>query len=39
MKPPEDLQDLGVRFLQPFVNLLSKVDLNTLCYNINILHF
>ncbi|XP_054475486.1 ATP-binding cassette sub-family C member 8 isoform X2 [Anoplopoma fimbria] len=23
-KPPEDLQDLGVRFLQPFVNLLSK---------------
>lgn len=24
MKPPEDLQDLGVRFLQPFVNLLSK---------------
>lgn len=25
VKPPEDLQDLGVRFLQPFVNLLSKV--------------
>ncbi|XP_051808767.1 ATP-binding cassette sub-family C member 8 isoform X3 [Acanthochromis polyacanthus] len=24
VKPPEDLQDLGVRFLQPFVNLLSK---------------
>uniref|UniRef100_A0A8C2HV76 ATP-binding cassette, sub-family C (CFTR/MRP), member 8 n=1 Tax=Cyprinus carpio TaxID=7962 RepID=A0A8C2HV76_CYPCA len=24
LKPPEDLQDLGVRFLQPFVNLLSK---------------
>uniref|UniRef100_A0A3B4DI71 ATP-binding cassette, sub-family C (CFTR/MRP), member 8b n=1 Tax=Pygocentrus nattereri TaxID=42514 RepID=A0A3B4DI71_PYGNA len=23
-KPPKDLQDLGVRFLQPFVNLLSK---------------
>uniref|UniRef100_A0A8C1QHQ1 ATP-binding cassette, sub-family C (CFTR/MRP), member 9 n=1 Tax=Cyprinus carpio TaxID=7962 RepID=A0A8C1QHQ1_CYPCA len=24
VKPAEDLQDLGVRFLQPFVNLLSK---------------
>ncbi|XP_067849959.1 ATP-binding cassette sub-family C member 8 isoform X2 [Heptranchias perlo] len=24
VKPPEDLQDLGVRFLQPFVNLISK---------------
>uniref|UniRef100_A0A9J8BPC1 ATP-binding cassette, sub-family C (CFTR/MRP), member 8b n=1 Tax=Cyprinus carpio carpio TaxID=630221 RepID=A0A9J8BPC1_CYPCA len=24
VKPPDDLQDLGVRFLQPFVNLLSK---------------
>ncbi|XP_044308124.1 ATP-binding cassette sub-family C member 9 isoform X2 [Varanus komodoensis] len=24
VKPPEDLQDLGVRFLQPFVNLVSK---------------
>ncbi|KAM9480711.1 ATP-binding cassette sub-family C member 8 [Clarias gariepinus] len=24
VKPPEDQQDLGVRFLQPFVNLLSK---------------
>uniref|UniRef100_A0A8D3DG65 ATP-binding cassette, sub-family C (CFTR/MRP), member 8 n=1 Tax=Scophthalmus maximus TaxID=52904 RepID=A0A8D3DG65_SCOMX len=24
VKPPEDLQDLGVRYLQPFVNLLSK---------------
>uniref|UniRef100_A0AAQ4Q825 ATP-binding cassette, sub-family C (CFTR/MRP), member 8 n=1 Tax=Gasterosteus aculeatus aculeatus TaxID=481459 RepID=A0AAQ4Q825_GASAC len=24
VKPPEDLQDLGVRFLQPFVNLFSK---------------
>uniref|UniRef100_A0A3B1INS5 ATP binding cassette subfamily C member 8 n=1 Tax=Astyanax mexicanus TaxID=7994 RepID=A0A3B1INS5_ASTMX len=24
LKPPKDLQDLGVRFLQPFVNLLSK---------------
>uniref|UniRef100_A0A8C2HV94 ATP-binding cassette, sub-family C (CFTR/MRP), member 8 n=1 Tax=Cyprinus carpio TaxID=7962 RepID=A0A8C2HV94_CYPCA len=24
VSPPEDLQDLGVRFLQPFVNLLSK---------------
>ncbi|XP_041114286.1 ATP-binding cassette sub-family C member 9-like isoform X2 [Polyodon spathula] len=24
VKPSEDLQDLGVRFLQPFVNLLSK---------------
>ncbi|XP_046719910.1 ATP-binding cassette sub-family C member 8 isoform X2 [Silurus meridionalis] len=24
VKPPKDLQDLGVRFLQPFVNLLSK---------------
>ncbi|KAG7279219.1 hypothetical protein CRUP_013611 [Coryphaenoides rupestris] len=24
VKPPEDLQDLGVRFQQPFVNLLSK---------------
>ncbi|XP_052336655.1 ATP-binding cassette sub-family C member 8-like isoform X1 [Oncorhynchus keta] len=24
VKPPADLQDLGVRFLQPFVNLLSK---------------
>nr|BAA97256.1 sulphonylurea receptor 2b [Rattus norvegicus] len=24
VKPPEDLQDPGVRFLQPFVNLLSK---------------
>ncbi|KAG8438542.1 hypothetical protein GDO86_004924 [Hymenochirus boettgeri] len=24
VKPPEDLQDLGVRFLHPFVNLLSK---------------
>ncbi|XP_030621036.1 ATP-binding cassette sub-family C member 8 [Chanos chanos] len=24
LKPPDDLQDLGVRFLQPFVNLLSK---------------
>ncbi|KAL2088520.1 hypothetical protein ACEWY4_015419 [Coilia grayii] len=23
-KPPDDLQDLGVRYLQPFVNLLSK---------------
>uniref|UniRef100_A0A4W3J845 ATP-binding cassette, sub-family C (CFTR/MRP), member 9 n=1 Tax=Callorhinchus milii TaxID=7868 RepID=A0A4W3J845_CALMI len=33
VKPPEDLQDLGVRFLQPFVNLLSKATywwLNTL---------
>ncbi|KAA0714786.1 ATP-binding cassette sub-family C member 8 [Triplophysa tibetana] len=24
VKPPDDLQDLGVQFLQPFVNLLSK---------------
>ncbi|XP_031425167.1 ATP-binding cassette sub-family C member 8-like [Clupea harengus] len=24
VKPPDDLQDLGVRYLQPFVNLLSK---------------
>ncbi|KAK1784657.1 hypothetical protein P4O66_003341 [Electrophorus voltai] len=24
VKPPKDLQDLGVRFLQPFVNLVSK---------------
>uniref|UniRef100_A0A3P8TTJ1 ATP-binding cassette, sub-family C (CFTR/MRP), member 9 n=1 Tax=Amphiprion percula TaxID=161767 RepID=A0A3P8TTJ1_AMPPE len=30
VKPPEDLQDLGVRFLQPFVNLLSKVDFSKL---------
>uniref|UniRef100_A0A671K3S2 ATP-binding cassette, sub-family C (CFTR/MRP), member 8b n=1 Tax=Sinocyclocheilus anshuiensis TaxID=1608454 RepID=A0A671K3S2_9TELE len=29
VKPPDDLQDLGVRFQQPFVNLLSK---STYCW-------